>query len=130
VLVQAGCLGWFGADDGCACLDEFGDLAQHGRIDVVPLREHEQFIAHAVGERDAPVANGHSLENDLGVGDVVVEAVTERRIDVFWRDEVVALVAVVVTDVRDEEPLLQQERATRQIIDERFRHRPPDEPGG
>ena len=91
----------------------------------LPLGEHQQAIAHAVGEHDSAVAHGHAPQQHFGVADVIVVARAQRRIDRFRADEVRSLVAVVIADVGDEEPLLEQVGAAGEVVDHRSGLRPP-----
>jgi hypothetical protein len=116
-------------DDRRPVADQILDLRQCRRVDRVALREREQRVARAVGEHEAPVADGHRVEQDADVDDVVV---VPRRTDgrlVVDRERVERGRAGALEEahVGDGPALLEHEGAARQVVDERLRHRPPDQ---
>jgi len=115
----------FATDHGGAVFDHLLDLLQNVQVDVLAFGQDEQFVTHSVGQCEAAILDSHPGEDDLGVGDVIVVAETQGRIDLLGRHEVVALVAVIVTHVGDEQALLEQVGAPREVVDPRFGLGPP-----
>ena len=52
--------------------DQLLQAAQDIQIHVVPLRQEEEPVAHAVGQNESVVANLEPFEDDLGIHNVVI----------------------------------------------------------
>ncbi len=96
---------------GCPVADEIADLADHlnrhavrrdfgngeplvvayPRADLLrgggAVLQHQQAIAHPVGQYDPPVLHGHSGEQHFGIAVVAIVTGTQRGIDVFRRSQ-------------------------------------------
>ena len=99
--------------DNGARLHQFGDSLEHLRRDMILGGQHEQPVAHAIGQDDASVGHGHPVQDHVAIDDIIVIARVESGVaGLSWHiveqgPEIRGLIAVIGADIGDEMPLLQ-----------------------
>ena len=116
-------------DHRCTRFHQLSDFLQNGRRNRFPIRQHKQSIAHAIREKNFPVAEFHASQNHFLVHIIVIITVAEageidrlcdsavrafiirplggyRRGDAARRHEVRRVITIVGKDVRHEFSLL------------------------
>ena len=87
------------------------------------ILQHQQAIAHAVGQHDPAILDRHPRQQHFGVA-VVAVVTAQGRVVLFERSDDRRIFAQIETHVANEQSLLQQELATREIREERRRTAP------
>ena len=105
--------------------DEFGDLLQDWESHPVAGRQHQHAVAHATRGGDPAVLHLHEIEQDVGIADIVIESLRNRRGDLLVDQAERRPFAVKVAEVGLEAALLEQRLAPRDVIDPRRALVPP-----
>ena len=90
------------------------------------VAQYQHPVAHAVGQHETVVVDRQLVKNGIfGNHVIIVAGAQPRRVGLAQLGEVGHVVAVVITDIRYRQPLLEQPLAAVEVVEEHRRARPP-----
>ena len=113
------------ADHGCALSNQVPYFGDNFRGQTGVVGQHKHAIAHAVGENDESILDRHSVQNNVGVANIIVVTGRRRGAEMEASDSLGGAFPIEVTYIADELTLLQQRLAPCNIGDPGLAGHPP-----